>query len=224
MFTRLREDIKNVMVMDPAARNWWEVITCYPGFSAIWWHRIAHWMWIHKLYWLARYVSHITRFRTGIEIHPGATLGRRVFIDHGMGVVIGETAEVGNDVLLYKGAVLGGISLDKGKRHPTVGNGVIIGSNAVILGPITIGDNARIGSGAVVLKPVPPDSTAVGVPARVVRGPHLLSLPSIALQHDRLPDPVAEMYRSLDERLRSLENDLKTVRANTKGVISETQN
>ncbi len=224
MLTRLREDVNNALAMDPAARNWWEIITCYPGIQAIWWHRIAHWLWGHHLRWPARYISHITRFRTGIEIHPGATIGRRVFIDHGMGVVIGETAEIGDDVLLYKGAVLGGISLNKGKRHPTIGNCVIIGSNAVILGPITIGDNARIGSGAVVLKPVPPDSTAVGVPARVVRGPHIESKPVVALQHDRMPDPVAEMYRSLDERLRQLEDELVAIRAENEGRLPERQN
>jgi len=220
MFARIKEDISNALVMDPAARNWWEVFTCYPGLRAIWWHRIAHWLWLHKMYWPARYISHVTRFHTGIEIHPGATIGRRVFIDHGMGVVIGETAEVGDDVLIYKGAVLGGTSLNKGKRHPTVGNCVIIGTNAVILGPITIGDNARIGSGAVVLKPVPPDSTAVGVPARVVRGPHVEPKPEVALQHDRLPDPMAEMYRSLDERLRQLEDELIAIRS-SEGRIPE---
>jgi len=223
MYARIREDISNALAMDPAARNWWEIITCYPGIQAIWWHRIAHWLWRHRLYWLARYISHVTRFRTGIEIHPGATIGRRVFIDHGMGVVIGETAKVGDDVLIYKGAVLGGISLNKGKRHPTIGNCVIIGSNAVILGPITIGDNARIGSGAVVLKPVPPDSTAVGVPARVVRGPHIEPKPAVALQHDRMPDPVAEMYRSLDGRLQQLEDELIAIRAGAEGKLPERQ-
>lgn len=217
MFSRIREDIENVMVMDPAARTWWEVLTCYPGLKAIWWHRIAHWLWEHRLHWLARYISHVTRFRTGIEIHPGAHIGRRFFIDHGMGVVIGETAEIGDDVLMYKGAVLGGTSLNKGKRHPTVGSCVIIGSNAVILGPITIGDNARIGSGAVVLKPVPPDSTAVGVPARIVRGPHIEPQPSVALQHDRLPDPVAEALRSLEERIKAMEDQ---VQALTNGVTA----
>jgi len=208
MLSRIREDIENVMMMDPAARNWWEVVTCYPGLKAIWWHRIASWLWHHGFRWLARYISHVTRFRTGIEIHPGAKLGRRVFIDHGMGVVIGETAEVGDDVLIYKGAVLGGISLDKGKRHPTVGKCVIIGSNAVILGPLEIGDNSRIGSGAVVLKPVPANSTAVGVPARVVRGPRVELKPSVALQHDRLPDPTAEACAALDQRLRLIEKHL----------------
>lgn len=202
---RLKEDLQTVFQKDPAARTWWEVITCYPGLHAIWMHRIAHGLWKRRLRWLARFLSHINRFLTGIEIHPGATIGRRFFIDHGMGIVIGETAEVGDDVLMYKGAVLGGTSLNKGKRHPTVGNGVVIGSNAVILGPISIGDNARIGSGAVVVKPVPADSTAVGVPARVVRGPHLEKAPNAVLQHGQLPDPVAEACRALDARVEELE-------------------
>lgn len=223
MFPRLKEDIENIMAMDPAARNWWEVFTCYPGLHAVWWHRVAHKLWLHHIYWLARFISHISRFHTGIEIHPGAKIGRRLFIDHGMGVVIGETAEVGDDVLMYKGAVLGGTSLRKGKRHPTVGHSVIIGSNAVILGPITIGDNARIGSGAVVVKPVPADSTAVGVPARVVRGPHLEQQPAIDLQHDRLPDPVAEACRSLEDRMRQLEEEVALLRRGSTARVVEKQ-
>ena len=208
MWARIKEDVKTVFDKDPAARTWWEVLTCYPGLQAIWAHRIAKWFWRWHLYWLARYTSHVARFLTGIEIHPGATIGRRFFIDHGMGVVIGETAEIGDDVLMYKGAVLGGVSLDKGKRHPTIGNNVVIGSNATILGPITIGDNARIGSGAVVVKPVPADSTAVGVPARVVRGPGVQPEASAQLNHQRLPDPVAETCRALEDRMRLLEEQL----------------
>jgi serine O-acetyltransferase len=223
MFRRLREDISNIMAMDPAARNWWEVITCYPGLHAVWWHRVSHSLWLHQLYWLARYISYVSRFRTGIEIHPGARIGRRLFIDHGMGVVIGETSEVGDDVVMYKGAVLGGTTLHKGKRHPTIGHGVIIGSNAVILGPITIGDNARIGSGAVVVKSVPADSTAVGVPARVVRGPHLDQQPVVDMQHDRLPDPVAEACRSLDERMRQMEEEVTLIRRDSVARIIEKQ-
>src|SRR5512137_969866 len=160
MFSRLREDIGVVFERDPAARSTWEVLTCYPGLHALVWHRlVSHRLWRANLRWLARWLAHWGRFLTGIEIHPGATIGRRVFIDHGMGVVIGETAEVGNDVLMYKGVVLGGTSLNKGKRHPIIGDGVVIGSNVVVLGLITVGDNARIGSGAVVIKPVPADST-----------------------------------------------------------------
>jgi serine O-acetyltransferase len=220
MFARLKEDIQTVFAKDPAARTWWEVLTCYPGLHAILFHRLAHALWKRRFYWLARFISHISRFLTGIEIHPGAKIGRRFFIDHGMGVVIGETAEIGDDVLMYKGAVLGGTSLNKGKRHPTVGNGVVIGSNAVILGPITIGDNAKIGSGAVVVKPVPPDSTAVGVPARVVRGPHLDKAPSLLLQHGQLPDPIAEICRRFDDRIRELESQVLRLRQALQAVTS----
>ena len=205
MFARIREDIRTVFDKDPAARSVWEVLTCYPGLHAIWWHRLAHRLWHWKLYWLARLVSHSNRFWTGIEIHPGATIGRRFFIDHGMGIVIGETSLIGDDVLMYKGVVLGGTSLDKGKRHPTIEDHVILGSDAVVLGPITVGRCARIGSGAVVVKSVPADSTAVGIPARVVRGPHLDPTPRQELAHGQLPDPVVERYRQLEERVRQLE-------------------
>jgi serine O-acetyltransferase len=213
MLARLREDIQTVFDKDPAARSWWEVLTCYPGLHAIWLHRLARAFWRRRLRWFGRFTSHVARFLTGIEIHPGATIGRRFFIDHGMGVVIGETAEIGDDVLMYKGAVLGGTTLNKGKRHPTIGNGVVIGSNAVVLGAITVGQNARIGSGAVVIKPVPADSTAVGVPAKVVRGPHVDKTPSIALQHAQLPDPIAEVYRVMDERMEDMEQELAALRA-----------
>lgn len=208
MFTRLKEDVQTVFRMDPAARSVFEVLTCYPGLHAIWLHRLAHWLWKRGLVWLPRFISHLNRHFTGIEIHPGATIGRRFFIDHGMGVVIGETAEVGDDVLIYKGVVLGGTSLNRGKRHPTVGNGVVVGSNAVVLGPITIGDRSRIGSGAVVIKPVPPDSTAVGVPARVVRGPHVEPRTPSVLEHAQLPDPYAEAYGKLAARIEELEHQL----------------
>jgi serine O-acetyltransferase len=211
MFARIREDIQMVFQRDPAARTWWEVLTCYPGLHAVWFHRVAHWFWGHKLYWVARLVSHAGRFCTGVEIHPGARLGRRFFIDHGMGIVIGETAEIGDDVLMYKGAVLGGVSLNKGKRHPTVGHRVVIGSNATILGPVLIGDGARIGSGAVVIDSVPEDSTAVGVPARIVRGPHLEPDPCMSLAHSELPDPVAEQCRRLSAQIQQLELGLQAV-------------
>ncbi len=221
MWAKLKEDVQTVFVKDPAARSWWEVLTCYPGLQAIWWHRIAHALWRRHLYWLARYISHLNRHFTGIEIHPGAQIGRRFFIDHGMGIVIGETAEVGDDVLMYKGAVLGGTSLNKGKRHPTIGNNVVIGSNSVILGPITIGDNARIGSGAVVIKSVPADSTAVGVPARVVRGPHVEPQPSVVLQHGQLPDPIAEVTRSLESRIRELEYQVLALKQQLQAISPE---
>src|SRR5437588_1360271 len=167
MFTRIREDIACVFERDPAARSTWEVITCYPGFHALLIHRLAHRLWRMKLRWLARFVSHVSRFLTGIEIHPGAKVGRRVFIDHGMGVVIGETAELGDDCTLYHGVTLGGTSWNKGKRHPTLGRGVVIGGGAEVLGPILVGDGAKIGSNAVVVRDVPAGSTAVGVPARI---------------------------------------------------------
>jgi serine O-acetyltransferase len=168
MFARLKEEIGVVFDRDPAARNTWEVITCYPGFHAMLFHRLAHWLWGVGLKWLARLVSHAARWLTGIEIHPGATIHRRFFIDHGMGVVIGETAEIGDDCTLYHGVTLGGTSWNKGKRHPTLGKGVVVGAGAKILGPITIGDGARIGSNAVVVKDVPPGATAIGIPARIV--------------------------------------------------------
>ena len=168
MFSRIKEEIAVVFERDPAARNAWEVVTCYPGFHALLMHRMAHCLWGAGFNWLGRFVSHLGRWLTGIEIHPGATIGRRFFIDHGMGVVIGETAEIGDDCTLYHGVTLGGTSWAKGKRHPTLGNGVVIGAGAKVLGPIVIGDHAKIGSNAVVVKAVPPGATAVGIPARVV--------------------------------------------------------
>ena len=169
MFSRLREDIGVVFERDPAARSTWEVLTCYPGLHALVWHRlVSHRLWRANLRWLARWLAHWGRFLTGIEIHPGATLGRRVFIDHGMGVVIGETAEIGDDCTLYHGVTLGGTSWNKGKRHPTLERGVVVGAGAKILGPITIGAEAKIGSNAVVVREIPPGATAVGIPARIV--------------------------------------------------------
>ena len=168
MFNQIREDIRSVFDRDPAARSVWEVITCYPGFHALSLHRVAHWFWTHGLKWLGRFTSHMARWLTGIEIHPGATIGRRFFIDHGMGVVIGETAEIGDDVTLYHGVTLGGTSWNKGKRHPTLANGVVVGAGAKVLGPITIQEGAKIGSNAVVVRDVPPGATAVGIPARII--------------------------------------------------------
>jgi serine O-acetyltransferase len=168
MLTRLREDIACVFERDPAARSTWEVLTCYPGFHALTLHRFSHWLWGHRLRWLARLFSHFTRFITGIEIHPGATIGKRVFIDHGMGVVIGETAVIKEGCTLYHGVTLGGTSWNKGKRHPTLERGVVIGAGAKVLGPITVGEGAKIGSNAVVVREVPPGATAVGIPARIV--------------------------------------------------------
>ncbi len=168
MFSRLRDDIACVFERDPAARSTWEVLTCYPGFHALTLHRFSHWLWGHRLRWLARLFSHFTRFITGIEIHPGATIGKRVFIDHGMGVVIGETAVINEGCTLYHGVTLGGTSWNKGKRHPTLERGVVIGAGAKVLGPITVGEGAKIGSNAVVVREVPPGATAVGIPARIV--------------------------------------------------------
>ncbi|OGO43802.1 MAG: serine O-acetyltransferase [Chloroflexi bacterium RBG_16_60_22] len=205
----MREDIRTVFDKDPAARSVLEVLTCYPGLHALWSHRLANYLWRHKLRLIARLCSHFTRAFTGIEIHPGATIGRRFFIDHGSGVVIGETAEIGSDVLLYQGVVLGGTTLEKKKRHPTLGNGVEMGTGAIALGPINIGEGARIGAGSVVIKSVPAGVTVVGIPGRIVTK---TEKPTMDLEHGRLPDPVAEAIRlvlkeqqNLEERLERLE-------------------
>jgi len=210
MFKTLREDIQTVFAKDPAARSTLEVIFCYPGLHALWFHRFAHFLWQHKLRFPARLLSHINRFLTGIEIHPGARIGRRFFIDHGAGVVIGETAEIGDDVLLYQGVALGGTTLKKGKRHPTIGSNVVMGTGAVALGAITIGDGAKVGAGSVVVKSVPPGATVVGIPGRIVEDHRK---PFMDLEHGNLPDPVAEAVRlilreqdKLEERLRILES------------------
>ena len=201
--SRAREDIAAVRCNDPAARSAVEVVFLYPGIHALWLHRVAHDLWTHKAIFAARSVSHMNRFLTGIEIHPGAKLGRRVFIDHGMGIVIGETATVGDDCLLYKGVVLGGVSLARTVRHPQLGQGVVVGSNACVLGAIDIGAHARIGSGSVVVRPVPEGATVVGVPARVIVPAK--SRVDAALDHANLPDPVTDMVRALvaqNEQLR----------------------
>lgn len=208
MFKTLKEDIQTIFTKDPAARSVLEVIFCYPGLHALWLHRLSHLLWRHKLQFLARFISHISRFLTAIEIHPGARIGRRFFIDHGAGVVIGETAEVGNDVLMYQGVVLGGTSLKKEKRHPTIGNNVVVGARAVVLGAINIGDGAKIGSGSVVVKSVPAKSTVVGVPGRIVEDHHE-PLPN--LEHGKLPDPVAEAIRFVFREQEKLSDRLKIV-------------
>jgi serine O-acetyltransferase len=170
MFRHLRQDIRSIIERDPAARNGWEVLTCYPGLHAIIAHRLAHWCWTHRLKWPGRFISTLARIATGIEIHPGATIGRRVFIDHGFGVVVGETAEIGDDCTIYQGVTLGGTSLTPGKkRHPTLERGVIVGAGAQVLGAFTVGEYAKVGSNAVLLKPVPPGGTAVGNPAHIVQ-------------------------------------------------------
>jgi len=214
MFEKVREDIQTVFKRDPAARNVWEVIFCYPGLHAIWLYRLAHFFWRHKLIFLPRFISHISRFFTGVEIHPGAKIGRRFFIDHGMGIVIGETSEIGDDVLLYQGVVLGGTTLEKKKRHPTIGNYVVIGAGATILGPIKIGDGARIGSGSVVVKSVPPGATVVGIPGKVMERKKPLIKPLIDLEHGKLPDPVAEAVNILVKRIGEVEDRIEKLEAN----------
>jgi serine O-acetyltransferase len=198
--------VRTVFAMDPAARSLLEVLTCYPGLHALWCYRFAHWLWTHHLRLFGRLLSHFGRFVTGIEIHPGAKIGRRFFVDHGMGVVIGETAEVGNDVLIYQGVVLGGTSLKKEKRHPTIGNSVVIGTAAILLGPITMGDGSRVGANSVVVKSVPPGATVVGVPGHLVEEKRE---PVADLEHGRLPDPVSERMRSMAEQQRLMEDRIK---------------
>lgn len=209
MFNTFRSDWKAVFEHDPAARNWLEVLT-YPGLHAIFWHRIAHRLWQWNFKFLARLISQINRFFTGIEIHPGATIGNGFFIDHGMGVVIGETAEIGENVLLYHGVTLGGVSLEKKKRHPTVGDNVVIATGAKVLGAITIGNNAKIGANSVVLKDVPPDSTVVGIPGRIViqSGRRVEEEP---LTHGRGLDPDGEMLQNLQRCLEALEKRVKSI-------------
>jgi serine O-acetyltransferase len=205
----IREQIATVFRRDPAARSVVEIVLCYPGFHAILLHRIAHGFYGGGWYTLARIVSQFSRTFTGIEIHPGATIGRRFFIDHGMGVVIGETAEIGDDCLLYQGVTLGGTGKDTGKRHPTLGQGVVVGTGAKILGNILIGDHVKVGAGSVVVRPVPPHSTVVGVPGRVVRDPES---PWEPLEHGQLPDPQGQAVEDLARRVAELEAALKAFR------------
>ncbi len=215
MFSRIRDDIRAVFDRDPAARNTWEVLTCYPGLQAVWAHRISHWLWTHGLKWLARINSNIARLFTGIEIHPGARIGKRLLIDHGMGVVIGETAEVGDDCTLYQGVTLGGVSWNKGKRHPTLGNNVVVGAGAKVLGPFMVGDGARIGSNSVVIKEVPAGATVVGIPGRIVqeaKAPsdkvvqiaRTLGFDAYGLTRD-MPDPVANAISAILEHVQVLD-------------------
>jgi serine O-acetyltransferase len=219
----VKEDVQTVFRKDPAARTVWEVVLLYPGLHAIWLHRIAHWLWTHELLFLARLLSEINRFLTGIEVHPGATIGRRFFIDHGMGVVVGETVEIGDDVLMYKGVVLGGTTSERVKRHPTVGNGVVLGTDAVLLGNIRVGDGAKIGSGSVVIHDVPPFATVVGVPGRVVRINGERCTLDVLLQHDNLPDPIAQAMEELNGRIVALEKRLSELESDTP-VLAETGN
>jgi serine O-acetyltransferase len=213
MFDRLRDDIASVFERDPAARTTWEVLTCYPGLHALYIHKLARWFWRHGLRWLGRATSHCGRLLTGIEIHPGAQIGRRVFIDHGMGVVIGETAEIGDDVTLYHEVTLGGTSWAKGKRHPTLGKGVVIGAGAKVLGPITVGDGAKIGSNAVVVKDVPANATVVGVPGRVLEevAPQQAARFAAYAVVQNQDDPTAKAIQMLIEHSRELEQAVATL-------------
>ncbi len=214
MFKRLREDVDSVLERDPAARSRLEVLLCYPGLHALLLHRVAHALWVRGWHLTARLISQASRFLTGIEIHPGAKIGRRFFIDHGMGVVIGETAEIGDNVTLYQGVTLGGVSLDKGKRHPTIEDDVVIGAGAAVLGPFRVGRGARIGSNAVVLKEVPPGATMVGVPARMV-GPRPVReaeparFPAYGTEPGELPDPVVQAIDRLNARIAELERRIE---------------
>lgn len=232
MFDRIREDIACVFGRDPAVRNWWEVLTAYPGLHAVWLHRANHWLWNAGLKWLARFGSHVARWLTGIEIHPGAQIGRRFFIDHGMGVVIGETTEIGDDCTLYQGVTLGGTSWDPGKRHPTLANDVVVGAGAKVLGPFVVGEGARIGSNAVVTKEVPSGATVVGVPGKAVmrdaeqepvehrqKLAKRMGFDAYGLTQD-MPDPVAHAVNGMldhihaqDERITELCKALKQLGA-----------
>jgi len=205
LFKRIIEDVNAVRERDPAARSFWEVFFLYPGVKAIRMHRLAHFYYKHNLKFLARFVSQRAVRKTGIEIHPGATIGRRLVIDHGVGIVIGETTEIGDDVLIYQGVTLGGTGKDVGKRHPTIGNNVMISAGAKVLGPFKIGDNSRVAAGAVVLSEVPPNSTVVGVPARVVKQDGK----RVALDQIHIPDPVKQKMDALEERIQLLEAALK---------------
>ncbi|WP_026342027.1 serine O-acetyltransferase [Paenibacillus fonticola] len=204
MFKRMKSDIQAVFDNDPAARSWFEVIFTYSGLHAIWSHRMAHAFYRRRLFTIARIISQTSRFFTGIEIHPGARIGNRLFIDHGMGVVIGETCEIGDDVVIYQGVTLGGSGKEKGKRHPTIGNNVVIGSGAKILGSFKIGDQSNIGANSVVLKEVPSESTVVGIPGKVVR---LRGKPLDRLSH-QLPDPVIDSMKALQHQIEELQSEI----------------
>lgn len=224
MFSRIKDDIQGVFHRDPAARNTFEVLTNYPGLHAVWLHRVSHKLWKAELKWLARTLSTFSRWLTGIEIHPGATLGRRVFIDHGMGVVIGETAEIGNDVTLYHGVTLGGTSWKAGKRHPTLKNGAVVGAGAKVLGPITIGENGKVGSNSVVVKDIPDGATAVGIPGRIIVTKQKDASASLNPQRDKIaqkygfdayavapdnPDPVANAMGIMLEHMHQMDTKVE---------------
>ena len=210
MFKRLRADIRAIKERDPAARNGVEIFLLYSGVHALIWYRIAHWFYKHRMFFLARLLSQLARFFTGIEIHPGATIGTGLFIDHGSGVVIGETTEIGDNCTIYQGVTLGGTGKDKGKRHPTLGNNVLIGSGAKVLGPFKVGDNSRIAAGAVVLEEVPPDSTAVGVPARVVKRDGVRVCQNMDQIH--VPDPVSQELCRMSIQIEKLKAEIQSLK------------
>lgn len=211
MLSFLIADFQIIFERDPAARNWLEVLICYPGLHAIWFHRLSHWLNNRGIPLIPRFMSHLARFLTGIEIHPGAQIGKGVFIDHGMGVVIGETAIIGDYTLIYQGVTLGGTGKQGGKRHPTLGNNVVVGAGAKVLGNLEIGDNVRIGAGSVVLKDVPSDCTVVGIPGRIVYRSGVKINP---LEHGNLPDSEATIIRSLVDRIELLEQQLQELKTN----------
>ncbi len=221
MFKNLSYDIKSILSRDPAARNGFEVFLLYSGFHAVIYYRISHWFYNHHMPFIARLISQTSRFLTGVEIHPAAKIGRGLLIDHGMGVVIGETTEIGDDCTIYQGVTLGGTGKDTGKRHPTIGNNVMIGSGAKVLGPFTVGDNAKIASGAVVLSEVPPNSTAVGVPARVV----VLDGVRVGSKYDvdqiHIPDPVSQQLCTLSVHIEALEKKLAALEKREKDAEKE---
>ncbi|WP_040340714.1 serine O-acetyltransferase EpsC [Fictibacillus macauensis] len=210
MFRRMREDIQAVFNNDPAARSTMEVVLTYSGLHAVWSHRVAHSLFKRKLFFMARVVSQVSRFFTGIEIHPGAVIGRRFFIDHGMGVVIGETCVIGNDVTIYQGVTLGGTGKEKGKRHPTLEDHALVATGAKVLGSITIGKHSKVGAGSVVLRDVPPNSTVVGIPGRVVVQDGMKV--GNDLDHCNLPDPVAERFREIQEEMEQMKEDIQMLR------------
>jgi len=214
----IREDIRSVYERDPAARSTLEILLTYPGLQAIWGYRIAHWMWTHRLKLFGRMLSNLMRSLTGVEIHPGAQIGRRFFIDHGMGVVIGETATIGNDVTLYHGVTLGGVSTEKGKRHPDIGDGVVIGAGAKVLGAILVGESSRIGANAVVVKPVPPNSVVVGVPGQVVmRSKPKPEAPD--LHHELLPDTIGASLTAMMTRMEKMEKKMRALETGQAALI-----
>ncbi|MFT8363551.1 MAG: serine O-acetyltransferase EpsC [Sporolactobacillus sp.] len=211
MFNQFREDLANVFDQDPAARSRMEVVLTYSGLHAIWNHRVAHWLWGKRLFFIARLISQFSRFLTGVEIHPGAEIGRRFFIDHGMGIVIGETCVIGDDVTLFQGVTLGGTGKERGKRHPTIGNDVLISCGARVLGSIIVGDHSKIGAGSVVLHDVPAHSTVVGIPGRVVRQ-NGIKVHHHDLNHVDLPDPVADKLKQLEKQINDLKQDVQSLK------------